>query len=740
MAVNRLLRAALKYAEILGVPVFPVHGVEGNRCDCGRLDCHSPGKHPHTARGLLDATTDPLTINEWWQRWPNANVAMPTGVASLYFVLDIDLPAGDESLQKLIEQHGDLPIAPVSVTGSGGRQVFFGYPVDPEIRNSAGKLGPNLDIRGNGGYVVLPPSLHVSGKRYAWQPDRRIEALGMVEAPAWLIEACMAPEPPGSPATSDEAITEGSRNTRLYRLARSLRAKGLSREGVTAAVRAENAAKCKPPLDAGEVEEILRNAFKQPHRVDFAPQAHGGERVALASGAAMGVAKAFTKRYIERPDGRILHRWDEQFWLWNGSYYEAVTDEDVRASIWKFLDEDAALTNKDGNPVAPTSRLASDVLDALRAHLNLPLLKHTPPCWIAKLPTDIENDALVPVKNGLLHLSTGELADPNPRWFCHWTLKTDYEPEAACPEWRAFLEDIWPDQQSRDTLQEIFGYLLTPDNRQQKAFMIIGPPRSGKGTIGRVLAALLGSDAVGRPAMADFGYQFGLESLIGKSVAIISDARLDGNISAAMLAERLLAISGEDSINVARKFRGTWHGELHVRFLFLANELPRFRDASGALPHRFVILKTTQSYLGKEDPTLYARLVAEMPGILNWAIEGWMRLQERGCFVQPDMAEDMVDQLKIIANPLGMFLEEVCIVDQQATTTMSDLYKCYLQWSKGIESRPLPVTLFGRDLRAALPSLRFSSREATAHGRRTIHGIAPDWTKVAQPAADFGWK
>jgi hypothetical protein len=160
-----LLRAALSYAR-RGIPVFP---------------CEPSGKRPLTYNGFWDATTDPRRIEAWWDRWPFANVGVPTGGKSGLLVLDIDSRGGGtESLTILERQDSPLPKTTRSRTGGGGVHVFFKYPVGEEVRNSAGWLGPGLDVRGEGGYVVVPPSRTQSA--YEW-----IDRSPPAEA-AWLLE------------------------------------------------------------------------------------------------------------------------------------------------------------------------------------------------------------------------------------------------------------------------------------------------------------------------------------------------------------------------------------------------------------------------------------------------------------------------------------------------------------------------------------------------------------------------
>ena len=438
------------------------------------------------------------------------------------------------------------------------------------------------------------------------------------------------------------------------------------------------------------------------------------EKIIIDAKAPRLIAEAYVKAKCTTPDGRTLHHWDDAFWFWTGTYYMQRPNQDQRAALVQFIINDISLAQ--GDRVAePNTWHTNNSLDALKAVINLRLADVRPPTWIDEQP---DETVRIAVENGIVSLSSGEVVPPSPRWFCFNSIKTTYDADARCPEWLKFLSVVWPDEQSRDTLQEIFGYLLTPDMRQQKLFGIVGPPRSGKGTIGRVIEALLGRDTIGRPAMADFGYQFGLEPLIGKSLAIMSDVRLDNTVSAAMLAERLLAISGEDGITVTRKFQTAWDGQLRIHFLLLSNELPRFKDASGALPSRFILLKTQRSFLGKEDHDLYPRIAAELPGILNWAIEGWMRLQERGHFIQPENSVEMAEHMSDIANPIAEFIESECI--KEGYIYKPELYKRYLKWCEDLKNHALAMPIFFRDLRAYLPDLKFGR----LHGQtRHIDGI-----------------
>lgn len=194
---RRPIDAALVYAH-RGWAVFPCHGPASNpaRCTCGLAGCASPAKHPRVAGGLKAATTDAGEIERWWSRWPNANVAIRTGEVSGLVVLDVDPDHGGEaSLARLVEAHGALPAGRAVRTGSGGRHLYFRHP-GGAVRNDAGRrLGPGLDVRGDGGYVIAPPSRHASGGRYG------VAGHGgtLPELPGWVKRLLRPPEPARRP-------------------------------------------------------------------------------------------------------------------------------------------------------------------------------------------------------------------------------------------------------------------------------------------------------------------------------------------------------------------------------------------------------------------------------------------------------------------------------------------------------------------------------------------------------------
>jgi hypothetical protein len=187
-ATPSLLDAALAYAA-KGWRVFPLHSMVNGQCSCGADVC-SAAKHPRTADGFKSASSELARINGWWRTWPTANIGIATGKASGFWVLDVDPDKGGEAtLAMLVAEHEALPATLEAMTGSGGRHLLFAY-AGP-VPNSTQRLGPGLDVRGDGGYIVAAPSNHKSGGVYEWQ-----EPLPLASAPTWLVGLLRPPAPP----------------------------------------------------------------------------------------------------------------------------------------------------------------------------------------------------------------------------------------------------------------------------------------------------------------------------------------------------------------------------------------------------------------------------------------------------------------------------------------------------------------------------------------------------------------
>ncbi len=359
--------------------------------------------------------------------------------------------------------------------------------------------------------------------------------------------------------------------------------------------------------------------------------------------------------------GLPLRYWNSEWYRWDGCAYGKISPDTVKSQILAFLHRHRhmQINRAAVNAICEMMRLAALVEST------------TVPCWLSEEPKH-PADQIVAAKNGLLHLPSllkgrSALLPHSSAFFTLNALTYDFRPEVVCPEWERFLHGLWGDDaESIRTLQEWCGYLLLPDTSHQKFLMLVGPTRSGKGTIARVIRMMLGAANVASPTIRSLSGSFGLWGLVGKSLAIVPDASLKASSS---LVELIKSLTGEDALDIERKNLAPLSSmNLSARLMVVANDLPQMADPSGALAQRMIILATRRSWAGREDRRLTAKLLTELPGILIWAIEGWRRLRKRGHFRQPKSSRHLVEQYGRI--PRISAARESCPVQAVAAKTV----------------------------------------------------------------------
>jgi hypothetical protein len=271
---EEMLAFALSYTR-LGLEVLPLHYPVAHggrlRCSCGNDDCGSPAKHPYARlapKGCLSASRDPRAVQRWFGGAPY-NLGIRTGATSGIVVIDVDpRHGGEETLADLERRHGVLPSTWQFITGSDGQHIPFRHP-GGNVPNSAGKLGPGIDVRGDGGFIVAPPSRHICGRRYAIDVDHHPDDVPLADMPDWLIEKVRATAVVSNGNTAAmpadwrklvaEGVAEGCRNAAAARLAGYLMRRDVDSWVTLDLVRVWNLARCKPPLVDSEICTIVRS-------------------------------------------------------------------------------------------------------------------------------------------------------------------------------------------------------------------------------------------------------------------------------------------------------------------------------------------------------------------------------------------------------------------------------------------------------------------------------------------------
>jgi hypothetical protein len=270
--------AALSYAQhgLRVFPLWPAVPTSANGpaiCACGKSGCASPGKHPLALKGgapngLRDASCDLKVVESWWYRWPEANIGLATDP---FVVADVDpRHNGVETMRKLVERYGPLPPTWRVHTGGGGLHIYFKPPKGVEISSGANRLGPGIDIRARGGYVVAPPSNHLSGKRYRWHIDVAPLDQPLADLPASMCDGLQQQQEQHRAAPAAEWISilandlpEGQRDATITRLAGLLLRRRIEPQIVELLLLPFNEVHCKPPLPLADIRKIINSIWRR---------------------------------------------------------------------------------------------------------------------------------------------------------------------------------------------------------------------------------------------------------------------------------------------------------------------------------------------------------------------------------------------------------------------------------------------------------------------------------------------
>lgn len=492
-------------------------------------------------------------------------------------------------------------------------------------------------------------------------------------------------------------------------------------------------------IEAGRLGEVRRMPEPEPKPEPAlrpaAPTKAGGKPIVPVEGGEDGSAAPvepypvcagvtpylFADEMIARHfvlDGVLTLRFhhDGDFWSWDraASRYVRLSHAEMGALIARLLDG-ASETTADGEtrPVALKPRLVGELVAAL-GHRTLTSR------WGggAMLPAS----GGVPFLNGWLDVKNGVLLPVGPERDVRWNVPLPYQSNGGpTPEWEKFLSSVGWGKGTEEyrLLRQWFGYLLSGDTSQQKALVLVGPTRSGKTTIQHVAEAMLGDGAVGTE-LETLGDKNGLENVIGKGLVTVGDVRFTSKTDKGLVS-RLLSIIGGDTVTVNPKYKALVSAKIDARLMMGTNEMPVFTEASDALARRLIFLQTTVSFLGKEDFGLLERLLAELPGIVTWALKGYADLSGLGHFSQTTTGQAAQEQLVLDASPVRAFVESECVLDPDTSTAKSDLYQEYVLWcgANGIKY-PVQLSRFVSQLNTALPGRLRAARLRNGDSREQV--------------------
>ena len=664
------------------------------------------------SRGYLDATTNPERIREWWSRTPDANIGISTDHSPID-VIDVDAPLGEESLEELEDRHGKLPETVVSLTGGGGTQLLFrsnGH----RLPSSAATFGlPGLDTRGAKGYVCAPPSIHPSGRPYAWNLEAHPADMPLAELPQWVLEAANgngAGKPVAvSPSTS--AIPEGRRNSTLTSMAGTMRRRGMDEAAIRAALVEENA-KCAPPLPRQEIERIAKSVSRyDPEPAEY----HLTD---------MGSAERFVDEHADRV--RYCHTW-RQWLVWTGTHWQRDDTGEVarlaRETVAGMYAAAAGVEDPNQRKALAGHAIKSERADRLRAMLSLAESNAA----VAVTDKAFDTDPwLLNVANGTLDLRTCELREHRPEDMATHCLAVAYDPDVNWREraqkWALFLARVFDaDDELAEFVQRAVGYSLTGLTREQCFFLLYGPGANGKTSFLEAVKAMLGDRLAQSARFETFLVRRGEH--IPNDVARMRGSRfvtaIESEDGRRLDEATIKQLTGGDTVTA--RFMRAEYFEFRPEFKlwFGANHKPTVRGTDIAIWRRVKLVPFAVTIPEAErDPDLAGKLREELPGILAWAVEGCRKWVADGLGTCPKV-EEHTRVYRCEQDVLGQFLGDECEVTPERGVLKSDLYDRYKKWCDENREKPVTKRTFGNRLREREPSVG----EAKSGNTRTWTGI-----------------
>ena len=684
-----LLAQALEYAD-MGLAVLPLYEPVNGKCSCGKERCTSPGKHPRIAGGSNSASKNIEQIKGWWAKWPDANIGIATGVVSGILAVDVDCNGdkhGDLSIKEWESQHTPLPRTWISQTGSGGYHCFFKC-TDSSLKNRAGIL-EGVDIRANGGYIVAPPSLHICENRYEWK--RRPGEVPLASLPAEFDALIKSNK---QQLYYPTVINEGMRNDTLFRLACSLRAKGLSEIAVLSAIKEENRMRCSPPLEDHEIERIVQSAsryppgssvkYSEPSVTDSLAELHP-EKNSRYSWNDIGSSNLFADWY-KRTARYVPER--KQWYIYDGKAWREDTGNLQVMELCKELADKLMLYALGINDEQQRQAYIGFVKRWQIRRNRETILKDAASVYPVLISEFDSNPDLFNCLNGTVELKTGAFRSHNPEDMLSKISGVSFDPKAVSSRWERFISEVLSEDPERAMyLQKAAGYALSGDTQYETLFILYGPTtRNGKSTCMETILSMMGE--YGKAAQPDI---LGMKQNMGRNAPSEDVARLSGarlvNISEpdkklVLSSAMVKTLTGNDTLNARFLHENSFDFKPQFKLFINTNHLPAVTDMTLFNSGRVIIIPFTRHFEEQEQDKQLKRKLSEpnnLSGVLNWCLEGYRLLNEQG-FAMPDSIRAATDEYRYDSDKVGQFAEEMLIKDPQSEVRTSEVYGQYQQW------------------------------------------------------------
>jgi putative DNA primase/helicase len=639
-------------------------------------------KKPLTEHGFKDATQMQAGITEYLKRYPGCNWA---GFFDNQLIIDID-PRHGGSLEILEAKVGKLPKTRTHKTGGGGLHLLFKQPHGYFIRNTVQVEGlQGIDRRGNGGYVVLPPSVHESGHSY-----EVLDASPIVEAPAALLKDDLKDNrrKEGKPITK---LVKGRRHVDLISYIGKWRNRGFAENEILIQALALNNSS-SDSLPESEVLNMVRQ-YENPNRFEIKDY-----RLTDLGNA---------ERLIDRHGEKLRFSYSRKKWLlWNGKYWEWVEDGRVISlageTIRNIYHQAANEPDKERRQAFLDHARRSESEGRLSAMVILAQS-------LTGVAIDIEhldaNEHLLNVNNGTVDLKTGELRPHDKNDYITAFISVDYEATTRSALWDEVLRTIFGDKEGVNKyVQRALGYSCTGSQNEQVVFFPYGPGQNGKSTLLGSVRDCLGSDYSADVEPQVFmvstreatGPNEGVARLFRKRLALSTEIE-DGQKLSVSLIKRM---TGGEKLHHEKKFEHGFEFTPTHKLWLSGNHKAIISDTTLSIWRRVKFINFNVT-IPEEKRIKNLRDLLKSPehqkAILAWLVEGAVEWFKHGLGEPPEVTE-ATNKYREEMDLLAEFLRECCLISNTETITVAELYKAYAEWAKANDFQPLGKNNFNKRL------------------------------------------
>lgn len=683
------------------------------------------------------ASSDPATVAAWWDATPDANIGCLTGFDAGFFVLDVDCHKeidGQAALMALESQYGTLPGTVEQLTGGGGRQLFFKYPQGAAIKNKTGigSIVAGVEVKGDGGQVVLPPSIHPSGRAYEWEASSHPSEIEMADAPEWLLNLIYNPSSVTYPHTDRNRFQrlpgDGTASMILDRciFMQAIRDNAASVSEPQWVAALSNLARCADGEEAchaisqpypryayDETAKKIQHVLNDMHPASCsyiqnvlgfnqcpdcgvkAPVAFALKRApainpvpddffdtpdepGLSKFTDLGNAEYFAQYYA----GRVKHCAEMDKWLvWDGKRWAVDSSSQIMVlagkcirSMYDFLSgmEPPQRTQlfKHATKSEDANKLSSMVKLA-RGYMSVSVDALDQDPWLLNAPT------------GIIDLHDGLLGKHDPSKNMTKIINAEYDPAAACPTFERFIESTFDGNLNViGFVQRFLGYCLTGITREQQFVIAWGSGRNGKGTLLNLITDILADYAKTTPTEVLYAKKFDKPS---NDIARLNGARFvlasEGERGKRLDEPLVKKMTGQDVLAARFLYKETFEFMPQFKIILMTNDKPSASEDDAALWARIQLVPFTRKFEGAaQDKNLKEKLSREMSGILNWLIKGCLAWQREG-LAPPEEVVQATQEYRGENDRLRDWINECCETGPDKNSNSKALYKSFIAWS-----------------------------------------------------------